>query len=243
MILKRFNDAGISAFRDILDLCRSGKSIQTPLNIINADTLTETLANRIEIPDRHFETRLELAETISEAIRRASIHNAMGDLGVWAWLSAAYFDSVCPLGKNSLRKPGEEYRHIPSVNFRHYYRHLIRGPVTIYRLFKDNFESAMIILCQPPSTPGDFVEQLAARQERITRPAVIDTATKLYYDSQTCRPKKGASATERSPGTLRRYLDILDQLSLTWDLYTIDPTDLLNLLPDEFERWKPSTNA
>lgn len=243
MILRRFNEAGMSAFRDVLSACRNGEPIQTPLQIASDGNLTETISSQTEVPDCDFQTRMELASKLSDLLLEADISNVMDDRGLWAWLSATYFDSVCPAGQDFLRNPGEEYRHIPSDSFRHYYRHLIRGAVSIYRMFSNNPEAATIILCQPPSAPGDFVEQLAARQERVTRQPVIATATTLYYDPQTRRPKKGAAPNQRKPGTLRRYLDILDQLSLTWDLFTIDPEDLLNLLPDEFDDWKPQETA
>lgn len=239
MILRRLNDAGIAGFRDVLERCRDGESISSPLPLVTNDSLAEPLANRVELPEATFDTRLELAKTVSEAVARASVRNEMNDTGLWAWLSAAYFDTVCPPENGGHRRPGEEYRHIPGTGHWHFYRHLVRGPVRVYRLFADDPHSARIVLCQNPATPGDFVEQLAARQERIMSPAVIGVATALYYDPERGKPKRGASPTERKPGTLRRYLDVLDQMSLTWDIYAMRTEDLLELLPAEFEPWKP----
>jgi hypothetical protein len=104
-------------------------------------------------------------------------------------------------------------------------------------LFKDNPEAAAIVLCQNPQSPGDWVEQLASRQERITNPAIIAAANRLYFDPNTRKPKRGAAPNWRKPGTLRRFGDVLDQLDLTYDLYSMSSSDLVSLLPGEFSTY------
>ncbi|MFI5419921.1 MAG: hypothetical protein ACHQ1H_03030 [Nitrososphaerales archaeon] len=181
---------------------------------------------------------MELARIISEVIRKASLADEMLDIGLWSWLSAAYFDTVCPIEEDGQRNPRSDYRHIPSNDYKNFYRHLIRGPVRIYKLFAESPEMALIVLSQSPASPGDFVEQLASRQERVTSKAVIGAANILYFDKSTNRPKRGAAPNSRKPGTLRRYMDVLDQLDLTYDLYSMTPEELVLLLPDEFKNWR-----
>jgi len=234
MILKRFNAQGIEKFHSILQQYRLGANVVAPLQILESQQFTETLATRVDIPVTIFTTRMELARSISDAVKRASLPDDMLDIGLWSWLSAAYFDTVCPIGKNGLRNILSDYRYIPSNSYKNFYRHLIRGPVRIYRLFLESPEMASIVLCQQPSMPGDFVEQLASRQERVTSRAVIGAATILYFDESRRMPRRGSAPNSRKPGTLRRYIDILDQLELTYDLYSISSQELLNLLPTEF---------
>jgi hypothetical protein len=42
----------------------------------------------------------------------------------------------------------------------------------------------------------------------------------------------------RRPGTVFRFIDILDQLDVTWDLYSMTTDMLLGCLPAEFDRFK-----
>ena len=237
MRLRRFNHRGIRRFEVLLESLRNGKSIETPLDFLNTDETSESIPLADEFEVQLYDTRLELARLVDNLLINAEIEDEMADIGLWSWLGAVFLDSTCPADSEGIRKPGKDYRHIPSSNWRDFYRHLIRGPVRILRLFEDNPDAAAIILCQKPQSPGDFVEQLASRQERITNPAIIETANRLYFDSNTGKPKRGASPTWRKPGSLRRFGDVLDQLDLTYDLYSMSADNLAGLLPDEFSSY------
>lgn len=234
MRLRRFNDRGIRQFSVLLESLRQGKSVETPLDFLNTGELSESVLRADEFELQQFKSRYELAVFVNNVLLNAKIGDDITDVGLWSWLGAAFLDSTCPADPEAARKPGKDYRHIPSSSWRDFYRHLIRGPVRILRLFRDNPDTAAIVLCQRPQSPGDFVEQLASRQERITNPAIIETANRLYFDSKTGKPKRGTSPTWRKPGTLRRFGDVLDQLDLTYDLYSMSADELAGLLPNEF---------
>ena len=237
MRLRRFNHRGIREFEIVLESLRQGESVVTPLDFLYTDETSEIVQMADDFDIHLYDTRLELARFVDNLLINAEIEDEMADIGLWSWLGAVFLDSTCPSDSEGIRKPGKDYRHIPSSNWRDFYRHLIRGPVRILRLFEDNPDSAAIVLCQKPQSPGDFVEQLASRQERITNPAIIETANRLYFDSKTRKPKRGASPTWRKPGTLRRFGDVLYQLDLTYDLYSMSSDDLAGLLPDEFSTY------
>ncbi len=234
MRLRRFNKIGIRKFAILLESLRQGESVGTPLDFLNTSEYSEGISQSTEFEVQSFDSRLELASFVDNLLTDVGIGDDMTDIGLWSWLGAAFLDVTCPTDSAGIRKPGKDYRHIPSNDWKDFYRHLIRGPVRIFRLFKDNPSPASIVLCQNPQSPGDFVEQLASRQERITNPAIIETANTLYFDNKTGKPKRGASSTWRKPGTLRRYGDLLDQLDLTHDLYSMSADELTELLPDEF---------
>lgn len=238
MKLSKFNKKGITQFQDLLQDMRDGKKISMPLDLLSDSELTESIVGASEFELEVFDNRLDLAESVNSLLEAVNVENEMHDVGLWAWLSAAFLDSTCPADADGVRHPKSDYRHIPSSNWRDFYRHLIRGPVRILRLFKDDPEAAAIVLCQHPQSPGDFVEQLASRQERITNPAIIEAANELYFDLETRKPKRGASPNWRKPGTLRRFGDVLDQLDLTYDLYSMPSEELLGLLPDEFAAYR-----
>jgi hypothetical protein len=101
----------------------------------------------------------------------------------------------------------------------------------IYDLHHAN---SIILLYNPADETGDFLAQLMGRQEIGTNRAVIEAAKTLYWDDDKKRPKRGSSPQEHKPGTLRRFIDVLQQFDLTYDLYSISGEELIRLLPDEF---------
>jgi hypothetical protein len=158
--------------------------------------------------------------------------------GVWNWLSLFYFDRLCPPAAGR-RSPGRDYRYVlPPVDdaehFRHYYRHLLAGAYTIYRLHQTG---ARVLLCGAIEKFDDFNEQLASRQEFVSNPGIIEAADLLYFDATAGKPRRGAASNKRRPGTLRRYVDVIQQFDLTYDLYSLTGSQILKLLPEEFRKW------
>lgn len=231
MKLRRFNTGGInrleqflaSASRDTEDLCA----------FLNDPRLSIVVSPEIKVEARLFVDRFAAGEYLYSLLKDSNILNLDNDRGIWAWLSAFYFDQLCPDGT----KPGMDYRWIPAVNsFRNYYRHLLAGPYFIYRAHIENPLHAMAVLATPLHRPGDIVEQLASRQELVTNHSVMEAATRLYIGEDGL-PKPRAAG--RGAGSARRLADVLTQLDLTWDLYDLSTEKLLELLPSEFDEFKP----
>ncbi len=232
MKVARLNESGIATFAGWLETLKQGGSVQAPMSLLTNPAATESLAVQVEIEQRTFTTRLEAAEYLFSRFAAAGLTDVDRDRGLWAWLSLFYFDSVCPVGKGGIRKPGAQPRHIPEPgNFRRYYRHLLGGPYRIYRAHRDNPKRAMALLCQPVNLPGDVVEQLASRQEVVTNPGILDLATKLYVSTTTQRLKP------RADGSARRLIDVLGQFDLTWDLYASTGAELAAVMPKEFAKF------
>ncbi len=236
MQLSRLNPQGIQEFDLELQRMRDGKVIVAPLDLLHDESCVEVIDTKTNVSATVFDTRKELAAHLNPILTGTSLKNDMADTGLWAWLAAVFIDTVSPANAEGARNPRAGHRHIPSNDYRNYYRHLIRGAVRIHRLFEYNLEEAAIVLCQVPSKPGDFVEQLASRQERITNPAIIAAANRLYYDEKGNKPKSGMAPPWQKPGTLRRYITLLDQLDLTYDLYSMGVEEILAVLPDEFDK-------
>jgi hypothetical protein len=78
--------------------------------------------------------------------------------------------------------------------------------------------------------------ELANRQELITNPAIVAAATRLYYDPSKGRLKR--SGSKGTPGTIRRFAEVLVQLDVVWDLYSMSVDELIEMLPAEFDRFR-----
>lgn len=230
MQLRKFNQQGIEHFDEI----RASAVIQQDEldSLLNDDRWSSAVSPEIEIERIDFPTRFEVGTYFYALFDVADIPGLDVDQGIWTWIAAYYFDLLCPPGK----RPGHRARWVLANDYRQYYRHLLAGPYQIYKAHSDNPKRAMAVLANQPHEPGDIAEQLASRQEIVTNRCIMEVATRLYIDPLTDRPKIGAAAREQ--GSARRLAMVLNQLDLTWDLYRLEPDKLIELLPDEFERFK-----
>jgi hypothetical protein len=213
---------GIKRFREFLNQLRAGGNSPPPMDLLDGGQHSEPLSANIEIDNRNFVSRLEAAEYLTTKF--GGIRDVHYGTGLWTWLTLFYFDQVCPPNEIGNRKVNEEARYIPGLGSWRYYRHLLAGPFRIYQLYG---QQSKLFLKGPLAELPDFTEQLSSRLELITNRAIVEAATHLYFDSQNERPKRGAASTKRNPGTLRRFVDLMRQLDLTYDLYSLDHNELL----------------
>lgn len=241
MKVRRLSQDGIDRFRQFLESVALGNSPPYPSELLEDDEHASPLQPLIEVDDREFRSRFEAAEYMDQKFSMPALQGIEGDKGIWAWLALFYFNHLCAKTRDGNLRPGEIARWIPdNDNYRKYYRHLLRGPLGIYRAHRDDPSRALALLCGPLYEPGDVVEQLAARQELVTNRAVIQAATNLYVDHSAGKLKRGAAG--RGKGSVRRLADILNQLDVTWDLYGMTPDGLVRLLPREFDRFRAAAS-
>lgn len=246
-LLRRLNEHGIERLLEFLHAVKSDSNLAQPRAILEHPMTSEDIGDlHIVIEHRTFGSRLAAAKYLHEQLNHSGLENVDKDRGLWAWLSLFYFDELCPADKKGRRAPGQDARWVPETGqaFR-YYRHLLAGPYRIFHAHRTGPERAMILLCGPLHQPGDIVEQLASRQELVTNPSLLGTATALYLDEETQLAKRGTTSTEilndrtrGKPGTVRRLVDVYKQFDVAWDLYAMDTESVVALLPKEFERFQ-----
>ena len=237
MKLHPFNSDGVAAFAAYRARLTLEPTLPPPVELLEDAALTELLQSEVEVPKRSFTNRLEAGGVFNELIDGAGIHLAGRDRGLWTWLTLFYFDEVCPADGNGRRNPQDEARLLPILdNFQRFYRHLLLGPFLIVRAHRDQPERALAMLCNPLWKPGEIVEQLASRKELVTNRAVVELATRLYYNPATGSFKRGAGSSAK--GAPRRLAALFNQLDLTWYLYGMSADEVLHLLPKEFDRFR-----
>jgi hypothetical protein len=234
MRVQRLTEAGITTFAGWLESLKAGGQLQAPTALLTDPQNSEPLAAEMEVEPRDFANRFEAGEYLYTRFSASGLTDVERDRGLWAWLSLFYFDAVCPVGKDGIRKPRALARHIPEPgNWRRYYRHLLAGPYRIYRAHRDNPQRALALLCQPLDTPGEVVEQFASRQELVTNRGIMALATRLYVETTTQQLKRRVSG--KGGGSPRRLaLDVVEQFELTWDLYAATVDELVAVMPQEF---------
>lgn len=238
--VRKLNEAGITLFRGYLQELRGGGKEAPPVAILTSPETSTPLAGGAQVDQRHFGTRYQAAEYLMGAltgrVERSELDHGPG---VWSWLSLFYFDQLCPPQADGRRKVGKDYRYIlPPLSdpehFRQYYRHLLAGS---FRILRQHRGAGRVLLAGAPDKFDDFNEQIASRLELASNLSVMAVLDVLYLDAETRRAKRGAASNKRKPGTLRRFIDVLQQLDLTYDLYALTAEELLALLPAEFQRW------
>jgi hypothetical protein len=242
MKLRRFSDEGINRFRSFLDDLRREPTRAVPADILVNPEMSTEIPSAPDVEVREFNSRLDAAQYLNEILATVDDIDAPSTVGLWTWLTLFFFAQVCPPDHSEGRKVGENARYIPEVaNYQRYYRHLLAGPYRIFRAHKDHIERASVLLCGPVHSPGEIVEQMVARQEVITNANAVALATNIYFDPGTGSFKRGAAG--KGAGAARRLADVLNQLDVTWDLYWMSSDAILEMLPKEFDKFRPPRRA
>lgn len=191
-----------------------------------------------EVEQQNFETRLQLAQYLDGLLDGVENDGLENTVGLWSWLSLFYFDQVCPPEESGLRKPGRDYRHILEPGYPYGHRHLLAGAWLVYSVHGLQEKLSRLMLWTPLHIESMFHHELASRQTLITNMGILEAADRLYFRESEGRPEKGALIKKAAPGTLQRFIDVIQQLDLTYDLYSMSGEQILALLPPEFDEWK-----
>ena len=230
------NEKGIQTFRRYLADLRDASAGRPPWEILTDPGHSAKFSGDLEVERRAFKDKPGMARYLGEKFSMSPASQIESNIGLWSWLSLYYFDQVSPLNPSGKRTPGQDCRHILDLDFRRHYRHLLNGPYNIYRLHGDR---APLLLYGGLEKISKYYEQLSCRQGFVTNKGVIEAANLLYFDSHAGRPKYRAGGVEGKPGTLLRFIDVVQQLDLTYDLYSMTGEEVLSLLPAEFDEWRP----
>jgi hypothetical protein len=113
----------------------------------------------------------------------------------------------------------------------------LAGAYLVYTVYGLNNDLSKLLLYTAPNIESGYHHQLAQRQSIITNKGLLKAAYLLYFDKKKSKPKFGAIAKNK-PGTVYRFIDIIQQLDLNYDLYSMTGEEVLELLPPEFDKWK-----
>lgn len=157
----------------------------------------------------------------------------IGDAGFWSALALLWFDQLCPTKSDGSRNPSMVYNYILSEKYNHRPRHAI---FTTWQLVEKYSDQVRFLLSKKLPVRGELTEQIMARQYYFSCEGVIHTASGLYYDTEKETFRKGAAG--RGLGSVSRFVNWLQQLEVNYDLFTMAPNDLLQIMPKEFDRFR-----
>jgi hypothetical protein len=234
--LRSLNARGIEEFRGFLQQIRDGAEFRASPAILYVDDYTSRVGRPVDVEQHTFASKFEAAEYLAGVL--SDIPASTEDAGLWSWLALFYFDQLSPLEATGRRRPREDYHYIPStVSGWRRDRHLLAGP---YKLFTLHGQNARLLLHLPVHQHGAFIYDLGFRRDLIANKGLIEAIDLLFWDAKRKRPKRGATSDNRA-GTLRRLITVVQQLDFNYDLYGMRAEEILELLPPEFDAWKPSS--
>jgi hypothetical protein len=71
----------------------------------------------------------------------------------------------------------------------------------------------------------------------ITNRGIMESLHILYFDQIKNKPKRGPIMAKGAPGSLYRFIDVIQQLDVTYDLYSMSGPEITGILPAEFSHW------
>ena len=235
MKLHIFTEDGITEFRQNMNLIKSGTTFDLDKDRLFSGNNVSKYEMDINLPEFNPSTsKYDFIVSLTNTLQPIELRKEFYNSYLWSWLSAFYFDLLCPI-EAGIRYPKAEERHIlSSENWRRYYRHLIAAPL---RLYIELGELSIGYLDGKINVHGEYFEQLASAQDIATSPGIIEAANILFWDPERRSFKHGSRGKDK-PGTIRRYArDIIPQFQMTYDLNSMSGQEIVDLLPSEFERW------
>lgn len=196
--------------------------------------MSDPLRLAIGRPSASFDSRDDLGVALVDLLDGLEVGEIQTDAGLWVWLSLSLIEQLCPSDQSGRRKPGQIDRYLLQPdNHRTRYRHLVR---TAWSLVRVHSSAARFMLSGRLHVHGEAAEQLGAYQDVITCKPLIATIGSLVWDIDRARLKRGFGGS--GPGFARRVQVVAKQFGLTYDLHSIRPEQILDLLPREFDRFR-----
>ena len=239
-LVRALSPAGVERFRAYLAALRGGEHEAPPRALLEDAQASEGLSAEAWVEPRQFGSRWGVGEYLWRQLAPLPPDEVEGNRGLWAWLALYYFDQVCPVRPDGTRKPGQDYRHVPDFGYRYRYRHLLYGPYAVYRRHRGY---AILVLSGPLHMEQSVYHEITGRTDLIASRGVIEALNALYLDRGRGLPKRGAQIPSPGPGTLRRFVHVLQQLDVTYDVCGMSGRALLDLMPAEFDAWLEGSRA
>lgn len=204
-----------------------------------------SVSNSKDLKFQEFENQFAFGKYIFELLKNHNETMINNNDKLWNWLSAFFFNIVFHKKARGI----SEHRYILSEDWFTKFRHLVRTPWYMYRIYKD---SSKLFLSVPTYTGSDYMEQWISHRitERYYRAG--DIAFELYYDKINRETKSGwskkyvqkkISGSQKKikkliPGSIGRLIDKLNQYNEIYDIWEMDTKDIIKLLPKEFDELK-----
>ena len=246
---------GIREATEYLSILRDGKRLRTwerDLYELLSDLENATQVHpEIFVQRRSFSNRREAGQYLLPILEPLGGRRIVGNHPLWSWLGMFYLDQAAPrglFGELQLSKGDAPYVLNPQGKATADRTGQLHRLMVAYEIFARHGEKAWCMLDQPLYRMEHFTMRIVGTTSIFNSVGVVELANLLYADQRTRRYKPGlAGSAEKgglhNPGSLPRLIAVLNQLYMTYDVYGMTADQLMDLLPPEFNSWKPATSA
>lgn len=102
------------------------------------------------------------------------------------------------------------------------------------RLAAIDGDAARVLLAGPVRIDSHLYQAITRRQDLTGNRGVLEAAALLYLDRESNSVKRGCQPSRAHPGTVQRFVRVLQQRDLTYDVYGMSGREILETLPSEF---------
>lgn len=235
------NDDGADLFREYLSRLRDGSREPAPKHILFDSKYSSEFDSNVTIGSGPFLSREDFGRRLNQWLAPEERRTISRQAGLWNWLALYFLDDLCPVGSKGQRSmPLAPSHYVLEKKFvyNRYYRHLVRFSwlsVGFHGAAARILLTAAEVGASGIGQWGDVSERLGAYQGIFGSQTVIKAAGLIFMDA-TDKIIRGAAGS--GPGSARRFVAVLKQLGLTYDLRTAAAEDIIALLPKEFDRFK-----
>ena len=225
--LYKLTPAGVTRYRSVMSGSLPDSSLD-PVSEEFAVPIPSTKPFRV----RRFQTSKEMAQSVIAAFEDG-YSPCMNDWSsMWNWLSFVLRDQIIPFDGKGVRKKLDEPRWFAGGIKEHpkAYRNAVRMSVLLYHSFGNDVDH---LLCSKPNSHPDIREQFTSWSDMMLS-VLQKVGKKLYFDRASGKLKK---STGRGSGSPRRFVVVLRQLDITYDLSDVGYEKMLKMLPREFDRF------
>lgn len=232
MQLRRFTEAGIEQFREMLQDLRKHPDHEPGRDLLEHPKYTQVVSPPIRVAEEQFRTKGDAALYLHSVLAPLDEHAVADDAGLWTWLSLWFFDSVCRHQQGGWSVKNDYCYVFEPRNSRNVYRHHLFISWQILRVAPvHNRMFLSVTMHVLPGVIGNVFNRLY-----LTRiPAIFEVLHRLYWDEKTRRPRSGMIGSRIVAGDLRHRLPLrIRQLEKNYDLMSLDADQLIRLLGPEF---------
>lgn len=229
--------AGIDAARQFLAEVRANPTIDAlpPDEVLFDGVHTRGLLDAPDLRRAPMRTRRDAASYLSPQL--APIQQRVADdAGFWSWLGMYLFAETAPRDPDGVLRlsPLDETFVVHSEESRSYQRRYRHYLWSAWRLQQEHGGYASFLLDERLSSFGDIADRVFSSSRVFNAGGIVELILTLYTEGGRQKRQFG-----RARGGLRHLIRVLDQFERTYDVYGMPSDALLNILPREFDRWKP----
>ena len=227
---------GIARARELLTDIRAYPAIPivVPHDLLFEPPFSIEIPNAPNVLSQPFQSRRAAATYLTPLLASAR-SRWIDHYGMWSWLGMYFLrDNVRVRdGRVSLFRRDESYVIFSDEeqSERRRYLHYLWSAWQVAEVHPD----ARYILDRPLMDQSDIIDRVFSYPRLFNSVGVVQLILHLYAEGTDSKP-----SSSRSRGGLRHLIRVLDQLERTHDIYGMTVNQLLDILPPDFDHWKPA---